>query len=148
MTTPRTLAIVGGSLAGAKAAEAARAGGFDGRIVLIDDETATPYERPPLSKGVLRGEAEPDSARVHPESFYADHGIEIVVDRAAALEPDSRRIELASGDVLPFDTAVLATGASPRRYSGPGADLSGIHHLRTVDDSVRLRDAIRGAERV
>src|SRR5688572_5025098 len=105
MSDRRTLAIVGGSLAGAKAAEAARAAGYEGRVVIVDDETATPYERPPLSKGILRGEAEPSSALVHPESFYADHEIDIVVDRATALEPASKRIELASGDVLPFDTA-------------------------------------------
>ncbi len=148
MTTTRTLAIVGGSLAGAKAAESARAAGYQDRVVLIGDETAAPYERPPLSKAVLRGEVEADSARVHPESFYAEHGIEIIVDRATVLDPASRRIELASGDVVTFDTAVLAPGASPRRYAGPGAELAGIHHLRTVGDSVRLRDAIRGATRV
>lgn len=148
MTDTRTLVIVGGSLAGAKAAESARSAGYDGRVVLVDEETANPYERPPLSKGILRGEADAETARVHSEDFYAEHGIEVIVDRATVLEPVSRHIELAGGDVVSFDTAVLATGASPRRYLGPGADLDGIHYLRTIDDSLRLRDAVKTATRV
>ena len=148
MTNPRTLAIVGASLAGAKAAEAAREAGHDGRIVLIGDEATAPYERPPLSKDVLRGEKDSDAARVHPDGFYAEHSIELITDKAIALDPAGRTIELASGGSIAFDIAVLATGAAPRRIDIPGADLSGIHYLRTVDDSVRLRDAIRAATRV
>ena len=82
----RTLAIVGASLAGAKAAEAARESGYDGRVVLIGDEAAAPYERPPLSKAVLRGEAEPASTRVHPDGFYDDHDVELVTDRVVAID--------------------------------------------------------------
>ena len=148
MTTPRTLAIVGASLAGAKAAEAARAAGHDGRIVLIGDEATPPYERPPLSKDILRGEKDPDAAQVHPDGFYAEHSIELITDKAVGLDPTNRTIELASGESVAFDTAVLATGAAPRRLDVPGADLSGIHYLRTVEDAVHLRDAIRAASRV
>ena len=145
----RTLAIVGAGLAGAKAAEAARNAGFDGRLVLVGDEPSVPYERPPLSKGVLRGEDKAASARVHPAGFYDDHAIELVHDRAAALDVTARCIEVASGGApVPIDVLVLATGASPRRLTVPGADLHGIHHLRTLDDAARLRDAIRGAARV
>jgi 3-phenylpropionate/trans-cinnamate dioxygenase ferredoxin reductase component len=143
-----TLAIVGASLAGAKAAEAAREAGFEGRIVLVGDEPTPPYERPPLSKAVLRGEAEPESARVHPEGFYRDHDIELVTDGVVALDTVARRLELSGGDIVPFDSAILATGARPRHLAIPGADLGGLHHLRTVEDSIRLRDAIRGAVRV
>lgn len=148
MSARRTLAVVGASLAGAKAAEAARDAGFDGRILLIGDEPGAPYERPPLSKAVLRGEQEADAARVHPEAFYAEHDIELVHDRAAALDTAARRIELASGETVAFDGAVLTTGAAPRRLDVPGAELAGIHHLRTLEDSLRLRDAIRSATRV
>lgn len=148
MTTPRTLAIVGASLAGAKAAEAARGAGHDGRIVLIGDEAMAPYERPPLSKEILRGEKDTDAARVHPEGFYADHSIELVNDSAVALDPVTRTIDLAGGDSIAFDTAVLATGANPRRLDVAGARLAGVHYLRTIDDAVRLRDAIRSATRV
>jgi len=144
----RTLAIVGASLAGAKAAEAARDAGFDGRIVLIGDEPALPYERPPLSKGILRGDKDPDAARVHPDGFYVDNGIELVNDRAVALDPTGRTIALASGEAVAFGTAVVATGAAPRPLDVPGAALDGVYYLRTIDDAVRLRDAIRAATRV
>ena len=144
----RTLAIVGASLAGAKAAEAARESGYDGRVVLIGDEGMAPYERPPLSKAVLRGEAEPASTRAHPEGFYDEHEIELVTERAVALDTTSRRVELAGGDTLAFDAAILATGAEPRRLSVPGAELGRVHYLRTVDDSARLHDAIRASSQV
>ncbi len=146
--TTQTLVIIGGSVAGAKAAEGARDAGFDGRIVLVGDEPHAPYERPPLSKAVLRGEKEPESARVHDEGFYEERAIELVHDRAVALDVAARRVELAGGDGIGFDKAVLATGAEPRRLDVPGADLAGVHYLRTVDESLRLRQAIRGATRV
>jgi 3-phenylpropionate/trans-cinnamate dioxygenase ferredoxin reductase component len=78
MATDRTLVIVGASLAGAKAAEGARGAGFDGRVVLVGDEQELPYERPPLSKAVLRGEAAPETTRVHDDGFYAIHDIELL----------------------------------------------------------------------
>ena len=148
MTATHTLVIVGASLAGGKAAEAARAAGFDGRVVLIGDETAPPYERPPLSKAILRGEVDLDAARVHPAAFYDDQQIELVNDHAIALDVPTRLVELTGGDAIRFDTAVLATGAAPRSLAVPGADLDGVHHLRTIDDAVRLRDAIRTSSRV
>jgi 3-phenylpropionate/trans-cinnamate dioxygenase ferredoxin reductase subunit len=150
MTMPAkpTLVILGASLAGAKAAEGARTSGFDGRIVLVGEEQSAPYERPPLSKAVLRGEADVDSTRVHDEQFYADNEIELVVDRVTALDGLATRVELENGAPIPYDTAVLATGAEPRRLDTPGADLSGVLYLRTAEDAVRLRDAIRNATRV
>src|SRR4051812_25845906 len=120
MSSNRTLAIIGASLAGAKAAEGARAAGYDGRIVLIGDEASAPYERPPLSKAVLRGEADVTSAHVHADGFYDDHAIERVVDTVASLVVPTRTLELAGGDHLTFDLAVLATGAAPRRLDLPG----------------------------
>jgi 3-phenylpropionate/trans-cinnamate dioxygenase ferredoxin reductase component len=144
----RTLAIVGASVAGAKAAEAARESGYDGRVVLIGDEATAPYERPPLSKAVLRGEAEPASTRVHPDGFYDDHDIELVTDRVVGIDSSSRRLALSDGDTLAFDAAILATGAEPRRLAVPGAELDGVRYLRSVDDSNRLREAIASASRV
>ena len=148
MTAKPTLVIVGASLAGAKAAEGARAAGFEGRIVLVGEETAAPYERPPLSKAVLRGETDVTSARVHDEGFYVDNAIELIVDRATAIDGQSRKVGLSDGSHISYDTAVLATGLEPRPLSGPGADLHGVHYLRTADDAVRLRDAIRSSTRV
>ena len=148
MTTTPTLAVIGASLAGAKAAETARTAGFTGRIVLIGDEPGAPYERPPLSKAVLRGEKAPAAARVHADGFYSEHDIELVHDHAAALDVEARRIRLAGGDTVGFDTAIVATGARPRVLHVPGADLAGVHYLRTLDDSVKLGEAIRAAGRV
>ena len=146
--TTKTLAIVGASLAGAKAAEAARDVGFDGRVVLIGDEAAAPYERPALSKEVLRGEQDPAATRVHPEDFYADHRIELIHGSATAIDVTAGAIHLSSGDRVRYDTAVLATGAEPRRLRVPGAELSGVHYLRTAHDALRLRQAIRAGTRV
>ena len=148
MTTRPTLAVIGASLAGAKAAEAARGTGFDGRIVLIGEEPGAPYERPPLSKDVLRGEKDSETALVHPSDFYTDQDIELVEDRAIALDPEARTVRLATGEPIRFDTAVLATGAAPRPLAIAGAQLSGVHYLRTLDDAVRLREAIQRATRV
>ena len=147
-TTSSTLVVVGASMAGAKAAEGAREAGFEGRIVLVGEEPTVPYERPPLSKAVLRGEAELDVTHIHPDGFYAEHDIELVTDRATSIDPHARRVELERGVGLGFDTLVLATGAVPRRLRIPGADLAGVHLLRTADDAVRLRDAIRSTTRV
>ena len=148
MTADRTLAIVGASLAGAKAAEGARQSGFDGRIVLIGEEDAAPYERPPLSKAVLRGEEAPETTRVHPDGFYAEHDIEILTDHADGLDAERRSIQLAGGDEVRFNSAVIATGAQPRPLTVPGAELEGVLYLRSVGDSLRLQAAIRGASRV
>jgi 3-phenylpropionate/trans-cinnamate dioxygenase ferredoxin reductase subunit len=144
----RTLAVIGAGLAGAKAAEAARTAGFDGRIVLIGDEPHAPYERPPLSKDILRGAKPPDAARVHPVGFYADHDIDLVTARAVVLDPAARTVVLDDGERIRFAAAVVATGAAPRRLRAPGADLAGVHSLRTLDDAARLGDAIRAAGRV
>src|SRR4051812_42751355 len=99
--------IVGGGLTGAKAAETLRAEGFDGDVVLVAAEPERPYERPELSKGFLRGETERDALFVHPEAFYAEHGIELLTGRAAtALDPAARTVVLDDGRSLAYD-AVL-----------------------------------------
>jgi 3-phenylpropionate/trans-cinnamate dioxygenase ferredoxin reductase subunit len=147
--TDRILVIVGASLAGAKAAEAARATGFDGRVVLVGDEHEPPYERPPLSKTVLRGEAAPETTRVHDDGFYATNDIELLTGRTVeALHVDTARVRLDGNEHVPFSAAVLATGAAPRRLDIPGTDLAGVHYLREVGDARRLGDAVRGAGRV
>jgi 3-phenylpropionate/trans-cinnamate dioxygenase ferredoxin reductase subunit len=136
----QTHVIVGGGLAGAKAAEALRMEGFDGRIVLLAEEPEAPYERPPLSKDYLRGESPRENARVHPEGFYADHDIELRLDIAVtAIDPAAGEIELASGERLPYHRLLLATGARPRRLEVPGGDLDGVLTLRDLADADALR---------
>jgi len=140
MTSNETHVIVGASLAGAKAAETLRDEGFDGRVVLIGEETDRPYERPPLSKDYLRGEAGREKVYVHPASFYADRDIELRLGRSAvALDTASRDVELDDGNRVRYDRLLLATGAAPRRLPIPGADLGGVLYLRSVEDSDALR---------
>src|SRR5690348_10471021 len=119
--------IVGAGLAGAKAAETLRKEGFSGRIVLIGDEDVRPYERPPLSKGLLLGTASRDEAFVHSAQWYAENSVELRAGvRATSLDRDSRAVSLADGSRLTYDRLLLATGSRPRRLSVPGADLGGV----------------------
>ncbi|HEX5265769.1 MAG TPA: FAD-dependent oxidoreductase, partial [Acidimicrobiales bacterium] len=146
---PSSVVIVGASLAGAKAAETLRKEGFDGGVVLVGEETFRPYERPPLSKDLLRGDVGPEKAYVHDESFYADNGIDLRLScRVESIDVGARRVGLAGGEQVPYDSLLLATGAAPRRVSVPGADLAGVHYLRTLADSESLAAAVRSAGRV
>ncbi|MGH9294781.1 MAG: NAD(P)/FAD-dependent oxidoreductase, partial [Acidimicrobiales bacterium] len=141
--------IVGASLAGAKAAETLRVEGFDGRIVLVGDEEARPYERPPLSKGYLRGEQGFDDAAVHVSGYYADNDIELRTSTAvSSIDPVASRVTLDSSEELSYDKLLLATGAAPRRLKVPGSELGGILYLRSVGDSDALREAIKVSGRV
>src|SRR4051812_9432336 len=141
--------IVGASLAGAKAAETLRDEGFDGRVVVIGAERERPYERPPLSKDYVRGEAGRDKIHVHPAAFYADRDIELRLGRTAVtLDTASRVLTLDDGQRLVYDRLLLATGAEPRRLPIPGDDLDGVHYLRTVEDSDALRARLDAGGRV
>ena len=149
MTLPApTFVIVGAGLAGAKAAQTLRDEGFEGRVLLIGDEPQRPYERPPLSKGYLRSELPREQTCVHPESFYAEHGIELITGTAVtALDAGRSQVSVADGRSLAYDRLLVATGARPRRLSISGADLDGVHYLRTLGDSEALRDRLHpGAE--
>src|SRR5215469_10089104 len=135
--------IVGASLAGAKAAETLRAAGFEGRITLIGEEAVRPYERPPLSKGYLRGEAGFEDAAVHPEGFYADNDIDLRTSTTVTtLHPYSNEVEITGGERIAYSSVLLSTGAVPRRLSVPGAELKGVKYLRSVADADDLHEAI------
>jgi 3-phenylpropionate/trans-cinnamate dioxygenase ferredoxin reductase subunit len=143
MPSDRTFVIVGAGLAGAKAAETLRAEGFDGRIVLVGAEAERPYERPPLSKEYLRGEAGRDKVYVHDEGFYAANDVELRLGRSAvSLDTATAELALDDGRRLRYDRLLLATGAEPRRLPIPGGDLDGIHYLRSVGDSDALRERL------
>jgi 3-phenylpropionate/trans-cinnamate dioxygenase ferredoxin reductase subunit len=150
MPEPETHVIVGAGLAGAKAAEALREEGFDGRIVLVGTEPEPPYERPPLSKDYLRGESPREKARVHPDGFYASHDIELLQGTTVrAIDTGGRRVDLGAGAPLGYDRLLLTTGAEPRRLSVPGAELDGIHYLRDLPDSDAIAARLeRGSGRV
>jgi 3-phenylpropionate/trans-cinnamate dioxygenase ferredoxin reductase subunit len=138
--TERTFIILGASLAGAKAAEELREQGFDGNVVLVGSELERPYERPPLTKDYVRGESEREKAYVHPERFYDEHDIELLSGvTATGIDPAASTVTLDNGRELHYDRLLLTTGAQPRAITVPGADLEGIHYLRTLDDSDTLR---------
>jgi 3-phenylpropionate/trans-cinnamate dioxygenase ferredoxin reductase component len=138
-----TFMIVGASLTGAKAAEELRERGFDGRVVLLGSEAERPYERPPLTKDYLRGDSPREKAYVHEEGFYAERDIELETGATVAtIDPGASRVTLDDGRELSFDRLLLATGAEPRRIPVPGADLAGIHYLRTLADCDLLRDRL------
>jgi len=135
MSQDQTFVIVGAALAGAKAAETLRTEGFEGRVVLIGNEDVRPYERPPLSKEYLRGEAD-DKPFVHDESFYAEHDIDLELEtEVVELDRGAAEVKLAGGRSVGYDRLLLATGAEPRRLDVPGADLDGVLYLRSVHDS-------------
>jgi 3-phenylpropionate/trans-cinnamate dioxygenase ferredoxin reductase component len=139
--------IIGGGVAAAKAAEGLRAAGGEGTAVVMAAEPELPYERPPLSKDFLRGEAGREQARTHDEAWYRDHEVELLLaTRASTLDPATSTVTTEVGDQLRYGGVVLATGAKPVRLGLPGEDLDGVYYLRTVDDAERLRAAISRAE--
>jgi len=140
MNNKSSFIIVGGGMAGAIAAQTLREEGFDGNITLFGQEPNVPYERPPLSKDYLQGNADRDSIFVHPESWYAEHGVDLSLgDAVTSLDPAARTVTTATGTQLRYDKLLLATGSKPRRLSAPGADLGGVYYLRNVEDSDRIK---------
>lgn len=147
MATLRTVVVVGASLAGLRAVEALRARGFDGRLVWVGGEPHEPYDRPPLSKEILRGEWEPARIALARDGLAA-LGAELRFGvRAEALDTAARRVRLAGGEALAYDGLVIATGAAARRLPGQPA-LAGVHVLRTLDDALAIRDALAAGPRV
>ncbi|MFF7964300.1 NAD(P)/FAD-dependent oxidoreductase [Streptomyces sp. NPDC007903] len=140
----QTFVIVGGGLAGAKAAETLRAEGFTGRVILICDERDHPYERPPLSKGHLLGKEERDSVFVHEPAWYARNDIELHLGQTVdAIDREARTVRLGDdGTLIRYDKLLLVTGAEPRRLDVPGTDLAGVHHLRRLAHAERLRGVL------
>lgn len=149
MSSTSTFVIVGGGLAAGKAAEALREHGHRGPILIIGDESERPYVRPPLSKGYLLGKEERDSIYVHPENWYAEHDVDLLLGtRVRAVDARFKEVELRDGRRLPYAGLLLATGSSPRHLSIPGAELDQVLHLRRVGDSDRLKSAFTAGARV
>ncbi|NBM14185.1 FAD-dependent oxidoreductase [Streptomyces sp. GC420] len=134
---PRTIAIVGTGVAGTTAALTLRKEGFGGRIVLIGDEPEEPYQRPPLSKNMLRHSARPEAARLKPTSTWAEQDIELLTGtKVTGLDADALR--LADGSQLPYDRLLLATGGRARTLP-QAVGLDHVHTLRTLGDVAALR---------
>jgi 3-phenylpropionate/trans-cinnamate dioxygenase ferredoxin reductase subunit len=149
MSSIERIVIVGGGLAGARAAEALRKDGYEGAITQLAEEPERPYIRPPLSKDYLRGEKEREKVYVHSEAFYAEQRIDLrPATPARAIDVVSREVVLDDGGRMPFDRLLIATGARPRKLRLRGADLPGVLSLRTLADADALRSAAAEAERI
>ncbi|PJN31019.1 FAD-dependent oxidoreductase [Streptomyces sp. CB02959] len=139
--------MVGASAAGLTVAETLRRRGWDGHLALIGEESRPPYDRPPLSKQILTGAWEPERAALRSLPDLARLRADLRLgQRAAALDVPGRRVRLAGGESIGFDALVIATGVAPRRLAG--SDLAGVHVLRTLDDAIALRAALRAGPRV
>jgi 3-phenylpropionate/trans-cinnamate dioxygenase ferredoxin reductase subunit len=146
MTGP--IVVVGGGLAAGTLVTKLREGGHEGPIVLLTDEAHPPYERPPLSKDLLLGKAEPTDAHVHEQAWYDEHDVDLRTSTAVTtIDRKGHRVQ-AGGEWLDYDTLVLATGARPRHLAL--ADDSGVPvtYLRTIDDSLALRERLTKGTRV
>jgi 3-phenylpropionate/trans-cinnamate dioxygenase ferredoxin reductase component len=141
--------IVGGGMAGAHCAAALRKRGAEGEIMLVGREPEFPYERPPLSKEYLRGEAERADAYVHPPEWYEEAGVELrTKTNVMALDVEARVAKLQGGDEVSFEKALIATGANVNLLRVEGAELDGIHYLRAFGNSDNIRKDAEAAERV
>jgi 3-phenylpropionate/trans-cinnamate dioxygenase ferredoxin reductase subunit len=143
------IVIVGGGQAAAQAVEILRRKGFPGKITLIAGEPFWPYQRPPLSKKYLAGSMERDRLLLRPAAFYAEHGIDVRLGRRAeTIDRSRQRILRDDGTAGPHDSLLLATGSVPRPLKVPGAELKGVHFLRTIEDVDRIRTDLAGARRL
>lgn len=139
MTHP-TIAIIGAGQAGLQVAASLREAHYEGRVVLIGDEPHAPYQRPPLSKGYLLGELSAAQLTLRPDAFFSTYQIELIAGkRAVAIDRVRRMVGLDDDSVIAYDHLVLATGARNRPLPVPGADLSNVFFLRTLDEAMALR---------
>lgn len=142
------IVVLGTGPAGGWAATSLRDAGFDGEILLVGEEPHLPYERPPLSKTALLSDAGTDAVPVHPEGSYRDRRIEWVCACATTIDAQRKVLQLSDGGETGFDKLVIATGCRPRRLELPGADLPGVHYLRTLEDARVLRERLDKARHV
>jgi len=141
---PKTIVVVGAGQAGHWAARTLRSQGFDGRLLLLGAESHPPYERPPLSKQVLKGEAEPPSAWLTTPEKLGEQQVEFLPGRSAAsIDRGSRAVQLDDGTKLGFDRLIITTGARPRRLELPGEREAPVFYLRDVADCLAIRERLR-----
>src|ERR1700739_2337155 len=135
MAGSTTFVIVGGGLAGAKAAEALRDKDFDGHIILFAEEEHLPYERPPLSKEYLAGKKSLSDFTVQNSDWYRDHNVDLRLgSRVTSVDPAAHTVGLPDGSTAAYDKLLLATGSASRRPPIPGSGGDGVHYLRHHDD--------------
>jgi 3-phenylpropionate/trans-cinnamate dioxygenase ferredoxin reductase subunit len=144
-----TVFIAGAGHAGGRCALLLRHKGFEGRVVLVGEENFAPYERPPLSKGLLQGTREAAQCLLVPESEYAAQGIELMLGkRVQSISIEGSSAQLDSGESLEYDRLVIATGGLCRKMDCKGIDLNGIHDLRTMADSGSIKEFLEPGRNV
>src|SRR6478736_4000739 len=143
------LVIIGAGQAGSQAVQSLRAEGFDGPITMVGDEAFPPYQRPPLSKAYLLGNFERPRLFLKADSYYPEAGCELILNTSVkAIHRADRSVELADGRKLPYDKLLLATGARVRRLRCPGANLPGVHYLKTIADVDGLQAVFQAGKRI
>ena len=143
------LVVIGGSHAGHQIAIAARNAGYDKPVTILSDEDTAPYQRPPLSKAYLLGKADVDGLLFRPVAYYESQGIDLRLGvTATAIDRAEKTVTTAQDDVIRYDTLALATGARVRTIPIPGADLPGVHYIRTLKDIDSVSAALDGVETV
>lgn len=143
------IVIIGGGHAAAQAATSLKQKKFDGDVTLVTDEAAIPYQRPPLSKAYLSGDLAAERLPILRETAYEQAGVDVKLNtRATKIYRDHKKVALSTGQTLVYDKLLLAVGGHARKLSCPGSDLDGIHYVRTVADTDRLRPEFDTAKRV
>jgi 3-phenylpropionate/trans-cinnamate dioxygenase ferredoxin reductase subunit len=146
---PENIVIIGAGQAGAQAVQSLRADGFTGPITMVGDEAYPPYQRPPLSKAYLLGSFERPRLFLKADAYYAEAGCEMILNtHAAAIHRGERQVELADGCRLAYDKLLLATGARVRKLTCPGANLQGVHYLKTIADVDGLQEVFQAGKRI
>lgn len=144
MSDGRTFVIIGASQAGGWVAQTLRNEGFEGNVILIGEEPYLPYERPPLSKAALLGEVTVDSTYFWQQEALDEANIEVRLNtRVTAIDRDAKEIEIEGGDRIAYDKLAITTGARVRKLPIEGADLPGVFYLRTMGDTLAIRDAAK-----
>ena len=150
MSDDRTFIIIGASQAGGWTAKTLRNEGFEGTVIMIGEEPYLPYERPPLSKDALLGETDVESTYFWPPETYEEDRIDVRLNtRVTAIDREAKTVTLDNGETLTWDKLAITTGARVRPLPIDGADLSGVHYLRNMDDTLAIReDAVKGGTAV
>lgn len=145
----QSIVIVGAGQAAAQAVQSLRQGGYAGRITIVGDEPSLPYQRPPLSKAYMKGEFDEERLYFKPGAWYEDQKVEVLLGtHVPRIDRAKKQVQLGHGGHLDYDYLILATGSRPRPLPVPGADLDGIHDLRTLTDVERIRPKMVAGRRI
>lgn len=148
MTTPYAFLVIGGGPAGLSAVRAYRDSRANGPVAIVTDEGRMPYQRPPLTKDLLRGESDEADLPLEDEEWLDEQGVDLVAGRAVALDPDRRRVLLSGGRELAYVSCLIATGAEPTRLPVSGGDRPWVHVVRTPEHVARLTARLGAGDRV